>query len=224
MTSNLFSSSSDSLNSGKEDSDIASERKVNVEAMAYEDMWKRTLGPYVALYGKSIEYIDEHFGREEAVKWIYKMEEDYRVEHEGLSLSISNFLTRWTPGKSFQQKIAMKIFSMKLQRTYFEYQFLFKRAKHEKYELLDKKGQIIGGRVKFAECPYIAAMQEIPTVVRPKRETFCELDCNGPFHEKFCTFIGFRIKMTPNAVGCTWHLGPLEKEGQCDSLREGGSW
>lgn len=192
----------------KRNSKVVSERRLEMDRMSDEEMWKRTLGPYVALYGKSIEYIDETFGREEAIKWIHKMEEDYRIEHQALDLSVSNFLSRWTPTKSLREKVAMKIFSMKLQRTFFEYQFLYNRAEHDVFELLDDKGRVVGGRVDFPVCPYVAAMQDIPEAVRPKRETFCELDCNGPFHDVFCDFIGFRIKMAPKPKGCTWHFDP----------------
>ena len=185
-----------------------SERPVEVERMSYEEMWKRTLGPYVALYGKSIEYIDENFGREAAINWIKKMEQDYRIEHAALDLSVSNFVSRNMPGKSLREKVAMKIFSMKVTQTFYEYQFLYNRAEHHKFELLDDKGRVVGGRVDFPVCPYVAAMQEIPVEVRPKRETFCELDCNGPFHDEFCNFIGFRIRMEPKPKGCTWHLEP----------------
>lgn len=184
------------------------ERRVEVERMSDEEMWKRTLGPYVALYGKSIEYIDEHFGRDEAIKWIHKMEEDYRIEHGALDLSVSNFLSRHMPTKALREKVAMKIFSMKVQRTFHEYQFLYNRGEHATYELLDEKGRVVGGRADFPVCPYVAAMQDIPPEVRPKRETFCELDCNGPFHDEFCHFIGFRIRMEPKPKGCTWYLEP----------------
>ena len=51
-------------------------------------------------------------------------------------------------------------------------------------------------------------MQDIPPEVRCKRETLCELDCNGPFHDQFCDFIGFRIRMDPQPKGCVWHFDP----------------
>jgi len=192
----------------KRDAQGRIERRVEMERMSDEEMWKRSLGPYVALYGKSIEYIDEHFGREEAIKWIYKMEEDYRIEHKAMDLSVSNFLSRYTPGRALRDKVAMKIFSMKLQRTFHEYQFLYNRGEHHTYELLDEKGRVVGGRVDFPVCPYVAAMQDIPEEVRCKRETLCELDCNGPFHDQFCDFIGFRIRMDPQPKGCVWHFDP----------------
>jgi hypothetical protein len=184
------------------------ERVIRLEKMPAEEMWKRTLGPYVCLYGKSIEYIEERFGHDEAVAWVRRMEQDYREEHEALELRLANILERFTPGKGLRDKVTMRIFAEKVARTFYQYQFLYNCTDYVAKEFLDESGRLIGGKLEFQQCPYAAAMQAIPKKVRPKRETFCRYDCQGTFHDEFCRFIGFRIRMEPGRTGCVWNITP----------------
>lgn len=189
---------------------MPTERVVNIERMPADEMWKRTLGPYVCLYGKSIEYIEERFGRDEAVEWVKRMERDYREEHRSLHLSVANVLERFTPGKALRDKVGLLILREKVKRTFYEYQFLYNATEYVAKEILDKRGRMIAGRLDFQQCPYVAAMKDIPKKVRPKRETFCRYDCRGQFHDEFCKFIGFRIRIEPAGEGCVWHIDPPE--------------
>ena len=190
---------------------MATEKIIDLERMPAEEMWRRTLGPYVCLYGKSIEYIEERFGHDEAVEWVKRMERDYREEHRALDVAVAGFLERRTPGKALRDKVAMRIFGEKVLRTFYQYQFLYNITDYTAKKILDDRGRIIGGRLEFRECPYLAAMREIPKKVRPRRETFCRYDCQGPFHDEFCAFIGFRIRMEPGRRGCVWHIDPPEE-------------
>ena len=190
---------------------MPTERVVEIGKMPAEEMWKRTLGPYVCLYGKSIEYIEEHFGKGEAVAWVRRMERDYREEHKSLALHVANFLERFTPGKALRDKVALRILREKVVRTFYEYQFLYNTTEYVIKEILDDRGRLIGGKLEFQQCPYVSAMQDIPKKVRPRRETFCRYDCQGPFHDEFCEFIGFRLHMEPEGEGCVWHIDPPEE-------------
>ena len=190
---------------------MPTERVVDIETMPAQEMWKRTLGPYVCLYGKSIEYIEERFGHDEAVEWVKRMERDYREEHKSLSLSVTNILERFTPGRALRDKVGLMILREKVKRTFYEYQFLYKATEYVAKEILDDRGCRIGGKLEFKECPYVAAMRDMPEKVRPRRETFCKYDCQGPFHEEFCNFIGFRIRMEPARKGCVWRVDPPEE-------------
>jgi hypothetical protein len=185
---------------------MPTERVVPIQEMPAEEMWRRTLGPYVSLYGKSIEYIEERFGKEEAIEWVRRMERDYREEHRSLALSVSRILERFTPGKSLRDHVGLLLLREKVLRTFHEYQFLYNTTRYTAKEILDDRGRLVAGRLEFAECPYVAAMRDIPRRVRPRRETFCDYDCQGPFHDQFCEFIGFRIRMEPGRKGCVWHI------------------
>lgn len=190
---------------------MPTERVLKLDKMPAEEMWKRTLGPYVCLYGKTIEYIEERFGSGEAVEWVKRMERDYREEHKSLGLGIANLLERFTPGRALRDKVGMRIFGEKVLRTFYMYQFLYNCTEYLAKEILDDRGRIIGGKLEFKECPYVAAMRDIPKKVRPRRETFCNYDCQGTFHDEFCKFIGFRIRMEPERKGCVWHIDPPEE-------------
>jgi len=185
---------------------MPTERVVKIERMPPDEMWRRTLGPYVCLYGKSIEYIEERFGRDAAVEWVKRMERDYREENRSIHLSLANILERFTPGKALRDKVGLLILREKVKRTFYEYQFLYNTTEYTAKETRDDKGRLIAGKLEFRECPYVAAMRDIPRKVRPRRETFCRYDCQGPFHDEFCTFIGFRIHMEPGRRGCVWHI------------------
>lgn len=185
---------------------MPTERVLKIEEMPAREMWRRTLGPYVSLYGKTIEYIEEHFGRDAAVDWVKRMESDYREEHASLHLSVANVLERFTPGRVLREKVAFLILKEKVMRTFYEYQFLYNSTEYTAKEILDDRGRSIGGKIEFRECPYVAAMRDIPKKVRPRRETFCRYDCQGPFHDEFSKFIGFRIRMEPDGSGCVWHV------------------
>lgn len=189
---------------------MPTERAAKIDTMPAEEMWKRTLGPYVCLYGKSIEYIEERFGSGEAAAWVKRMECDYREEHKSLALGVANFLERFTPGRALRDKVALLILREKVLRTFYEYQFLYNRTEYAAKEILDDKGRMIAGKMEFRQCPYVAAMQDIPARVRPRRETFCRYDCQGTFHDEFCKFIGFRIRMEPDGEGCVWHIDAPE--------------
>lgn len=190
---------------------MPTERVVEVAEMPAREMWERTLGPYVCLYGKSIEYIEERFGEDEAVEWVRRMERNYREEHRTLALGVANVLQRYTPGKALRDKVALLILREKVLRTFYEYQFLYNSTEHTAKETLDDRGLLIAGRMEFKECPYVAAMRDIPKKVRPRKETFCRYDCQGPFHDEFCKFIGFRIRMEPGRRGCVWHIDAPEE-------------
>lgn len=185
---------------------MPTERILKVEQMPAEEMWRRTLGPYVSLYGKSIEYIEERFGRDEAVAWIRRMESDYRVEHQSLALGVANFLGRFTPGRALRDKVGLLILRAKVLRTFYEYQFLYNGTEYTAKEILDDGGRMVAGKMEFRQCPYVAAMRDIPPQVRPRRETFCRYDCRGTFHDEFCKFIGFRVRMEPSGDGCVWNI------------------
>lgn len=189
---------------------MPTERILEVEGMPAEEMWKRTLGPYVCLYGKSIEYIEERFGADEALAWVRRMERDYRVEHQSLALGVANFLERFTPGRALRDKVALLILRAKVLRTFYEYQFLYNRTEYTAKEVLDDRGRMIGGKMEFRQCPYVAAMGDIPRAVRPRKETFCRYDCRGTFHDEFCEFIGFRVRMEPCGEGCVWNIDAPE--------------
>ena len=194
---------------------MPAERLLRIEEMPAREMWKRTLGPYVSLYGKTIEHIEERFGRAEAVEWVRRMERDYREEHASLHLRFANVLERFTPGKALREKIGLLILREKVLRTFYEYQFLYNSTGYAAKEIVDDRGRTIGGKIEFRECPYVAAMREIPEKVRPRRETFCRYDCQGPFHDEFSSFIGFRIRMEPDGAGCVWHVdAPAELLGE----------
>ena len=117
---------------------MPTERVVKIERMPADEMWKRTLGPYVCLYGKSIEYIEERFGRDEAVEWVKRMELDYREEHRSLHLSVANVLERFTPGKALRDKVGLLILREKVKRTFYEYQFLYNRTDYVTKEICDE--------------------------------------------------------------------------------------
>jgi hypothetical protein len=185
---------------------MPTERVLKIEKMPEEELWTRTLGPYVSLYGKSIEYIEERFGRDAAVDWVKRMERDYREEHASLHLSVANVLERFTPGRALRDKVALLIFRAKVLRTFYEYQFLYNRTEYTAKEVLDDRGRTVGGKMEFRQCPYVAAMRDIPAKVRPRKETFCRYDCQGTFHDEFSAFIGFRIRMEPGRTGCVWHV------------------
>jgi hypothetical protein len=185
---------------------MPTERVVHIARMPAEEMWRRTLGPYVCLYGKTVEYIEGRFGKEEAVEWVKRMERDYREEHRSLHLGLAHVLERFTPGKTLRDKVGLLILREKVTRMFSEYQFLYRATEYVAKEILDDKGRRIAGKLEFKECPYIAAMRDIPKKVRPRRETFCSYDCQGPFHDEFCKFIGFRILMKPGRKGCVWHV------------------
>ena len=185
---------------------MTTERILEIEKMPAEEMWKRTLGPYVCLYGKTIEHIEERFGRDAAIDWVKRMERDYREEHASLHLSVANVLERFTPGRALREKVALLILREKVMRTFYEYQFLYNSTEYTAKEILDDRGRMIGGKIEFRECPYVAAMRDIPGKVRPRRETFCRYDCQGPFHDEFSTFMGSRIRMEPGRTGCVWHV------------------
>lgn len=148
---------------------MPAERLLRIEEMPAREMWKRTLGPYVSLYGKTIEHIEERFGRAEAVEWVRRMERDYREEHASLHLRVANVLERFTPGKALREKIGLLILREKVLRTFYEYQFLYNSTGYAAKEIVDDRGRTIGGKIEFRECPYVAAMREIPEKVRPRR-------------------------------------------------------
>jgi hypothetical protein len=185
---------------------MPTERVVKVERMPADEMWRRTLGPYVCLYGKSIEHIEERFGRDAAIEWVKRMERDYREENRSIHLSVANVLERFTPGKALRDKVGLLILREKVKRTFYEYQFLYNATEYVVKETCDDRGRLIAGKLEFRECPYVAAMRDIPRKVRPRRETFCRYDCQGPFHDEFCKFIGFRIHMEPGRRGCVWKI------------------
>jgi hypothetical protein len=112
--------------------------------------------------------------------------------------------------RKISDKVALLILREKVLRTFYEYQFLYNRTEYAAKEILDDKGRMIAGKLEFQQCPYVAAMQDIPAKIRPRRETFCRYDCQGTFHDEFCTFIGFRIRMEPNGAGCVWHIDAPE--------------